>query len=191
MSLVRVLSGNVGKCLAALVVFSCLFMSVAWEAESEQEVHLVFSSGGKSIGDTIVAKPGEDLKIRLKAFVRQFKVKGGVWKKNEHGEWRFFKNIRGYDVGLGVGKMSLKIEKEEFIWELLGEKPLSLGDGRDLTWKAPIAGDYQVKVSSTTTGQITTEGTASKYGIHVDYKLPGAGKRAFRGEALLHIKVLP
>jgi hypothetical protein len=190
-SLMRILLKDSKKNLSAFLILFLFFMigGRAVAAEDDKEVHMVFASGGKGFkeGGTITTRPGEELKVRIKVFIKQFKVKGGRWKKNKNGEWRFYKNVRGYDIGLGVGKMSLKILKEEFIWELQGEEVV-LATGRELVWKAPRAGDYYIKASSKTTGQITTEGTASKFGIHVDYELPGAGKRIFSGEAILHIR---
>ncbi|MDQ7824762.1 MAG: hypothetical protein RDV48_18330 [Candidatus Eremiobacteraeota bacterium] len=174
-----------------LFILLCfLAFPVPCRADDNEEVLLIFSSGGKGYksGDTVAVKAGSDLKILAKVFVKQFAVKGGHWKKNPQGEWRYFKKIRGYSVGVGVGKMSLNVLKQEYRWVLEGEPPQSQ---KEFTWHVPpdACGDSTIKITTVTQGQIKTEGTASLHGLHLDYNLPGAGKREFKGEALLHLHI--
>ncbi len=140
-------------------------------------------------GDTLVVTPQEKLSITAKVFVKQFKVKGGIWKKNIKGEWRFFKEVRGCTVGIGMGKMNLKILKEEYIWHL--DEISQIGSDKTISWQVPSFPEdsHHITVVVTSVGQVKTEGSASVHGFHVDYNLPGAGKRQFSGKATLRLKM--
>jgi len=174
-----------------IVALILLFSGCGAASADDGELVIVFSCRGKTYrdGDTVTVSPGEKLSISAKVFVKQFKVKGGVWKKNSRGEWRFFKEIRGCTVGVGVGKMSLKIMKEDFSWNLDGTS--LIGSERTLSWTVPAltGGSHQIAFAVAEVGQVKTEGTASLHGFHVDYNLPGAGKRRFSGKAALRLKV--
>ena len=87
--------------------------------------------------------------------------------------------------------MSLSKLKEEYKWVLEGKKPKCLGREQELTWKVPWqpGANYKLAISTTTYGQVKTEGSASLHGIHLDYNLPGGGKKTFTGQAELHIEV--
>jgi len=177
--------------LSLVVALSLLFSWCSAASADDDELVIVFSCRGKTYrdGDTIVAAPNEKLSISAKVFVKQFKVKGGVWKKNSRGEWRFFKEIRGCTVGVGVGKMSLQIMKEDFSWNLDGKS--RIGAERTLSWTVPAlsGGSHQIAFAVAEVGQVKTEGTASLHGFHVDYNLPGAGKRRFSGKAALRLRI--
>jgi len=181
------------KVLTTAVLF--LFLAISSLAAAEKEVVIALSSDGKSIPDrgVVTVKPGASLTVTGKVFIRQFTAPGGLWKKNSRGEWRFFKEVRGYSLGIGVGNMTLRKEKEEFSWELAGEPPRQLGKERTLCWRVPAAAlpgtCYTICLSTVTRVQVKTEGTASAHGFHVDYKLPGAGKRVLKGNTVFHVRV--
>jgi hypothetical protein len=158
-------------------------------------VVIALSSGGKSVNDqdTLTVRPGTPITVTARVFIKQFKAPGGIWKKNSRGEWRFFKEVRGYSLGIGVGNMTLKKEKEEFSWAVQGEPIQPQGNQKTLCWTVPASAlpgtCYTISLSTVTTVQVKTEGTASTHGIHVDYNLPGAGKRQLKGITVFHVLV--
>lgn len=158
------------------------------------ESTLVFSYAGKGYGDgdTIDIKAGEELAVKVKVFMKEFKIKGGTWKKNNKGQWRYYNNIKGYEVGLGIGNMTFNKLKEEYEWKLKGDPPMCIGKSQELKWKVPDkpGNTYELEVLTRTEGQVKTEGSASMHGIHLDYNVPGGGKRTFEGKGCLHIKVV-
>jgi hypothetical protein len=166
--------------------------AAAWAQDVEST--LVFSHAGKgySDGDTVDLGAGEEMAVKVKVFIKEFKVKGGRWKKNSKGQWRYYNNIRGYEVGLGIGNMSFNILKEEYLWRLKGDTPKCIGTSQELKWKVPDTpgNTCDLEVTTKTEGQVKTEGSASMHGIHIDYNVPGGGKRTFEGKGCLHIHVI-
>lgn len=184
------MKGNM-RVIFILILFMSFF-SVNGVFAQDGESTLVFTCRGKGYkdGDTIYVKPGEELTIKVKTFIKEFKVTGGMWKKNSQGQWRFYKEIKGYGLGVGVGNMSLSILKEEYEWKLKEKTPTCIGKSQDLHWKVPGGKAYELEVSTKTEGQVKTEGSASMHGIHLDYKLPGGGRKIFNGKARLYIKTV-
>jgi hypothetical protein len=179
------------KTLSGVIFILLLAASSLCAAESD--VAIVLSSGGKAYkdGDTITVRAGTPLMVTAKVFVKECKAPGGVWKKNSRGAWRFYKEIKGYSLGIGVGEMTVRTEKEDFSWDLMSEPPVSVSHEKTLCWMAPSGGThgtrYTITLTTLTTVRVKTEGSASSHGVHLDYNLPGGGKRQLPGKAVFHV----
>ncbi|MGV8124231.1 MAG: hypothetical protein AB2L14_31180 [Candidatus Xenobiia bacterium LiM19] len=182
---------NVKIFFSAAMALLVIFSSCSAARADDDEMVILFTCRGKAYknGDTLVVTSKEKLSIAVKVFVKQFKVKGGIWKKNKKGEWRFYKEVKGCTVGIGVGKMTMKILKEDYLWRLDGAR--QIGSDKILSWTAPsLPGDsHNIACVVKAVGQVKTEGSASLHGFHVDYNLPGAGKRTFSGKSTVRLKV--
>ena len=155
---------------------------------------LVLSCEGKGYSDgaTIEAVAGREITLKVKVFIKEYKVSGGTWKKNIKGEWRFHKEYKGYGLGVGVGNMSLNILKEEYTWKIMGQPCKTIAKSQEIKWKVPgnPGETSEIQVITRTEGQVKTEGSASFHGVHLDYNLPGGGKKVFAGKARITVKAV-